>query len=280
MIELCRQGIDANLCTPLRDGNVICLPDRGRAIITGDLHGHRRNFEKVVALADLEYHPDTYVIFQEILHGGPEDEEGGCLSFQLWADVLRYQLQFPQQVFLVMGNHDTAIIVDNDVMKAGKGMNAALKAAMRRVFREDYDVAIRALRAYLLSQPIAVRCPNRIWMSHSLPEERFVDNFDITVFDRQLLSGDMLRPEPLYKLTWGRRQSLAAIDKMAELLDVDHFIVGHQPQEQGWCAVGQRMIILASDHSHGCIITFDLDRSYTHDELVAQIVPLASIAAP
>jgi hypothetical protein len=277
MIELCRQGIAVNEGAELREGNVIRLPDRGRAVIMGDLHGHRRNFEKAAAFADLGNNADTYVIFQEILHGGIEDETGGCLSFRLFEDVLRYQLQYPGQVFLVMGNHDTAIIIDNDVLKAGKEMNAALKAAMRRHFDEAYETTMGALRAYLLSQPVAVRCPNRIWMSHSLPEDRFIDGFDMTVFDRRLLSGDMLRPEPLYKLTWGRRQSPEAIEKMRRLLDVDHFIVGHQPQEQGWTVVGGRLIVLASDHNHGCMITFDLSRTYECEELVNQIVPLAAL---
>ncbi|MBE0536124.1 MAG: metallophosphoesterase [Phycisphaerae bacterium] len=278
MIELCRQGIEVNGGSAFRVGNVIHLPPAGRVIVTGDLHGHRRNFERVVAFADLGHHPETYVVFQEILHGGPEDEAGGCLSFKLFFDVLKYQLEFPGQVFLVMGNHDTAIIVDNDVMKAGKEMNVALKAAMRRSFGERYEANLAALRAYLLSQPVAVRFPNRIWMSHSLPADRFVDSFDMALFERKLLSGDMLRPEPLYKLTWGRRQSPEAIEKMARLLDVDYFVVGHQPQEQGWCVVGQRLIILASDHNHGCMITFDLSRTYELDELINQIVPLASIA--
>ncbi len=277
MIELCRQGIEVNEAAELRAGNVIHLPDKGRVIITGDIHGHRRNFEKVVALADLEHHPETYVVFQEILHGGPEDEDGGCLSFRLFSDVLRYQLRFPRQVFLVMGNHDTAIVVDNDVLKAGKEMNTAMKSAMRRHFWDDYEEAMGALRGYLLSQPIAVRCANRIWMSHSLPEQRFVSGFDMGVFERKLLSGDMLRPEPLYKLTWGRRQSVEAIEQMGRLLDVDHFVVGHQPQEQGWCTVGGRMIILASDHNHGCMIMFDLGHLYAFEELVDQIVPLASL---
>jgi len=280
MIELCRQGIQINAGSKLRDGNVIRLPDRGRVIITGDLHGHRRNFEKAAAFADLEHNPDTYVIFQEILHGGLEDETGGCLSFRLFQDILRYQLRFPDRVFLVMGNHDTAIIADNDVLKAGKEMNAAMKVAMRRHFDEDYDTAMSALRAYLLSQPVAVRCPNRIWMSHSLPEEQFADRFDATVFERKLLSGDMLRPEPLYKLTWGRRQSLAAIEKMRQLLNVDHFVVGHQPQEDGWAVIGGHMIVLASDHNHGCMITFDLGRTYEFEELVNHIIPLAAVAGP
>ena len=277
MIDRLKKGIEANHSVALRAGNVINLPASGKVIITGDLHGHRRNFERVVSFADLKNNPQTFVIFQEILHGGPEDEQGGCLSFELFMDVVSYQLQFPDQVFLVMGNHDTAIIADNDVMKAGKEMNRALKAAMKRCLGDDYEAVTQAMKDYLLSQPIAVRCPNRIWISHSLPADRFVDTFDMTVFDKELAPADTLRPEPLYLLTWGRRQSARALEEFARRLDVDAFIVGHQPQDQGWRLVEPNTIILASEHNHGCMITFDLDRRYTVDQLVDSIVPLASI---
>jgi Icc-related predicted phosphoesterase len=78
-------------------------------------------------------------------------------------------------------------------------------------------------------------------------------------------------------LTWGRDYSSKTIDKMAELFDVDTFILGHQPQEEGWNRVGENIIILASDHNHGCLLPIDLAKSYTIDELVDSIVPLASI---
>ncbi len=278
MIDRLKKGIEANHSAVLRVGNVINLPESGKVIITGDLHGHRRNFERTVSFADLQNNPQTFVIFQEILHGGPEDERGGCLSFELFMDVVSYQLQFPDQVFLVMGNHDTAIIADTDVMKTGKEMNRALKAAMRNCLGDDYQDVMGAMKDYLLSQPIAVRCPNRIWMSHSLPADRFADTFDMTVFDKKLAPADAMRSEPLYLLTWGRRQSAQALEKLAGRLDVDVFIVGHQPQDQGWRFVEPNMIIMASDHNHGCMITFDLDRRYTVDQLVDSIVPLASIA--
>ena len=130
MIELCEKGIDLNYSAKYRKGNVIALPQTGKAVISGDLHGHRRNFERIVSHADLKNNPDTCIIFQEILHGGMEDEFGGCLSFKLFFEILEFQQEHPDQVYLVMGNHDTAIISDSDVMKGGKEMNLALKHRM------------------------------------------------------------------------------------------------------------------------------------------------------
>lgn len=278
MIELCEKGIEQNYSSKYRKGNVIHLPEAGRVIISGDLHGHWRNFEKMVTFADLDNNPDTHIIFQEILHGGPEDNLGGCISFKLFAEILEYQLKYPDQVFLIMGNHDTAIIGNSDVMKGGKEMNQALKAAMKRQFDEDYQQVILKLKAYLLSQPIGLRTDNRIWVSHSLPANKFVDDFDMAVFEKQLGIEDVIRLEPLYQLTWGRRHSRETLDKMAHKLDVDFFVLGHQPQDQGWSRAGDNLIILGSDHNHGCILNVDLAKNYSIDELENSVVMLASIA--
>lgn len=277
MIDLCKKGTELNYSAKYRRGNIIHLPDAGKLVVTGDLHGHRRNFEKIVTFADLPNNPQTYVVFQEILHGGPEDGSGGCLSFKLFVDAIRYQLQFPNQVYLILGNHDTAIISNIDVLRLGREMNQAMKSAMKRQFADDYEPAYLALKQYLLSQPLAVKCHDRIWISHSLPADYHVDKFDIGVFKRQSRISDVVRPNPAYLFTWGRRHSKEALAKLARLLDVDIFILGHQPQQIGWARPVENLIILASDHDHGCLISFDLAQSYTADELTDCIVPLASI---
>ncbi len=276
-IDLFTGGAKLNRSQPMRRGNIVHLPGTGSAVVAGDLHGHRRNFGKIVRMADLANNPDRYVVLQEILHGGPEDDQGGCMSFELLEETLRYRQTFPQQVHMIMGNHDTAIINDFDVLKGGREMNQPLKAAMRRYFRGDYPAVMDQLRKYLLSQPLAVKCANRIWISHSLPAERFVDGFDTDIFERPIEPKDCIRAGGVYMLTWGRRHSQRALDKLAELLDVDTFIVGHQPQETGWEQAGKNLLIVASEHNQGCAVRFDLDRLYTAADLAGCVVPLASI---
>jgi hypothetical protein len=64
---------------------------------------------------------------------------------------------------------------------------------------------------------------------------------------------------------------------MAKLFDVDVFILGHQPQEQGWNRAADNLLIIASNHNHGCLLLTDLAKSYTIEQLIDSIVPLASI---
>jgi hypothetical protein len=277
VIQLFRKAGELNNSCSLRKGNVVYLPDRGKVIVSGDLHGHRRNFERVTRYADLEHHPENFVILQEIIHGGPEDDYGGCLSYQLLHDALNYKLQFPLQVHIILGNHDTAAVCDTSVLKAGKEMNLAMKTAMRRHYKAKFPDVEAAMNEYLMTQPLAVRCANRIWISHSLPTDGVAEDFDISIFERPYTAADIQRPNPVYQLTWGRRHSPQTLEFLAQRLDVDIFILGHQPQEIGWAPIGERTLIIASEHNHGCLLAFDLSRSYLVSELIDAIVPLAAI---
>ncbi len=278
IIDLLNKAGQACKTDRFRRGNLIYLPAEGKLITTGDIHGHRRNFERIVTFSDLTNNPDRHVLLQEIIHGGPEDSEGGCLSYQLLFDVARYKLNFPDQVHIIMGNHDTTVINSSQVMKNGKEMNEPMNLALDREFQEASDDIKQAIKQFFLSQPLAVRCDNRIWLSHSLPGNLFVRKFDKQIMDRPLEIGDCERPGSAYLLTWGRRHSQDTLDKMAELFDVDIFILGHQPQPQGWSRAGNNLIILASNHNHGCLLPINLTESYTIEQLIDSIVPLTSIA--
>jgi serine/threonine-protein phosphatase PP1 catalytic subunit len=177
-----------------------------------------------------------------------------------------------------MGNHDTAFISDIRVMKAGKEMSSSMESALERQFEHASPNIKSAIKQFLLSLPLAVRCENRIWMSHSLPGDRLADEFDPKVLERQLLLEDCEKPGSVYLLTWGRNHSQALLDKMAKILDVDTFILGHQPQNQGWNQAGENLIIIASDHNHGCLLPINLTKSYTVEQLIDAIIQLNSIA--
>jgi hypothetical protein len=114
-------------------------------------------------------------------------------------------------------------------------------------------------------------------VSHSLPGDRLINKFDPKILDRKLKINDVVRPGSAYLLTWGRNHSQGLLDRLAESFDVDTFILGHQPQETGWCRAGDNLIIIASDHDHGCLLKIDLSQSYTVEQLIESIVPLSSI---
>ncbi len=276
-IQLCREGAELNRSCRFRMGNVVHLSEPGTVIVSGDLHGNWRNFERIVKLADLENNPTTHLVLQEIIHGGPEDDYGGCLSYRLLFEAIRYKIRFPDQIHILLGNHDTAAISNTAVLKAGKEMNRAMQQAMQRHFSSHYSDVYDAMVEYLMSQPLAVRTSNRIWISHSLPADRYVDDFDLSIFNRGYTIEDIERPNPVYLLTWGRRHSPEALCRLGQMFDVDVFVLGHQPQETGWSIAGPNTLIIASEHPFGCVLRFDLSTSYTATSLSNDIIPLNTI---
>jgi len=277
ILDLLHRATQANTQDRYRHGSLIRLPSQGSLVVAGDIHGHRRNFERIVSFSDLASYADRHAVLQEIIHGGPQDTSGGCLSYKLLFDVARYKLNFPDRVHVIMGNHDTAFITGSEVMKDGKEMNRALSAAIEREFQHSCEDIKDAIKEFLLSQPLAVRCDNKIWISHSLPDDKFMDTFDPEIMNRRLEVGDLCKPGSAYLLTWGRHHSKSSLDKLARLLDVDTFVLGHQHTQQGWSRPADNLLIIASDHNHGCVLKTDLITSYTADKLAELCVPLAAI---
>ena len=276
-IDLLNKGTEANHADRFRRGNVIFLTEDGTLVTTGDIHGHRLNFERIVSYADLARNSNRHIVLQEVIHGGPENSGGGCLSYQLLFEVARYKVSFPDRVHIIMGNHDISFINNSEVIKEGKEMNRSIRSALNEEFQESSADVTLAIKRFLFAQPLAVRCENRIWLSHSLPSDKFGDEFDRQVLERELRHSDVIKPGSAYVLIWGRNHSQDLLDRMAELLDVDIFVLGHQPQVQGWSRAGRNLIIIASDHNHGCLLPIDLAESYTVEQLQKLIVPLASI---
>ena len=276
-IHLCREGAELNRSSRFRIGNVIHLPPIGQVLVAGDLHGHERNFDRIQKLADLENNPLRHVVLQEIIHGGPEDDFGGCLSYQLLFEAIRYKIRFPDQVHILLGNHDTAAISNCAVLKGGKEMNRALQQAMQRQFGEHYNDIYDAMVDYLMSQPLAIRTANRIWVSHSLPADQYVETFDLSILNRDYTLEDVERPNPVYLLTWGRRHSAQGLKRLAEMFDVDAFVLGHQPQEDGWALTAPNTLILASEHNFGSVLQFDLDKQYMAPDLTNFLISLGSV---
>jgi hypothetical protein len=54
-------------------------------------------------------------------------------------------------------------------------------------------------------------------------------------------------------------------------------VLGHQPQEKGWRQERKNLLIIASNHNHGYILSLDLNKTYTIGQLIEDLIPLASI---
>lgn len=276
LIIALEHGCRANRANRWRQGNVIELHGPGEIVMTGDMHGSAVNFDKLVRLARLSENPDRHLVIHELLHSS-DAMNGECHSYQLVGRAAELKWRFPDQVHYLLGNHAMAQVSRDEILKGGQPMVRALNSGLFAAFPEKASLVTQALDEFLLSLPIAVRTSNRVWMSHSLPADRHVNRFDDVVFKKELTREDFRRDVSLRSLTWDRGQSDDGIEKLSDRWGVDMFIVGHQPQSEGYERRGERLGILASDHSKGCFLPFDLAETYSPDELFGRIKPLASI---
>ena len=61
----------------MRDGSLLRFPNYGQVVMTGDLHGQRRNFNRIRKIAALGDNPRRHLILQEACHGGLSYPNGG-----------------------------------------------------------------------------------------------------------------------------------------------------------------------------------------------------------
>jgi hypothetical protein len=272
VIETFETATEENQVSSLRENQVVKLPAEGEVWIAGDLHDHQRNFEKFIKAADLANNPQRHLVLQELIHGDKVDAKGAEGSWEMLYRAAELKCDYSGQVHFLMANHDLAQIHGEGIMKAGISVCEAFNAGVRRDFAERGSSVTVAITEFLLSLPLAVRAPNGLFMCHSLPPDEQVEKFDYTVFDRPLTGNDYKRRTgPVYQLVWGRKTTPAGAAAFAEKIGAGLIIVGHQPQESGYAVVGDRLLIIASDHNQGVFVSTDLAQEYDMDKLVESI---------
>jgi hypothetical protein len=246
--------------------------------MTGDLHDHRHNFDKLLAGADLPHHPARHLILHELIHGDHVDSTGAEDSWRTLFRAAELKCDFSGQVHFLLANHDLAQIYGEGIMKAGLSVCEAFNAGVRRDFGQSADQVIVAITEFLLSLPLAARTTTGLFFSHSLPGDAQIAKFDYGVFDRPLTGADYKRRTgPAYQLIWGRNVSPAAVADFAEHVGAQLVVTGHQPQDSGYSANGEQHLIIASDHNQGVFLPLDLGESYDMAGLVDRLQRFAAI---
>lgn len=262
-IEAFETAAEENRLSSLRHEQVVTLPAEGEVWMTGDIHDHRTNFAKLLRAANLGANPDRHLILHELIHGDHYDPNGAEDSWQTLYKAAELKNNFSTQVHFLLANHDVAQIQGEGIMKAGLSVCEAFTKGVKRDFRDRGSMVNVAISDFLLTLPLAVRCPNGLFFCHSLPMDGQIDNFDFTIFDRQLTGDDYARRVgPVYQLVWGRNMSPATAATFAEKVGAKMLVTGHQPQDTGWGVNGDQHLILASDHNQGVFLPLDLSQSY------------------
>lgn len=276
MAELFTEAAAANERSSLRRGGSVHLPDRGGLLMTGDLHDHGLNFRRVMRLAELAADGANHLVLHELIHG-PRMVNGLDLSVRLLSIAAAVKLRYPEQVHFLLSNHELAQVQGKGIWKDSVDVVEAFDEALAFLYAEAADGVRAAIKAFIVSMPLAVRCANGVLCAHSLPSPGRMEAFDPGVIDRALTDADLERGGSAFEMVWGRRHTREVADRLSRAWGAEQFVLGHQPAEMGYETQGENMLILASNHEHGCALPIDLGRRYDMNGLIDQIVPLAGV---
>ncbi len=274
--QLLRDVAGLNREDPIRRGSLLEFGAAGQLVMTGDLHGSQRNFQKLQRFCALDRSPGRVVVLHELIHEEPDPPLAPDFSIDVLLQAALWKTEYPDNVFFLQSNHELSQLCGHEITKGGRSVLGDFERGVEQRFGADAGDVLAAVNAYIESLPLAARTAKGIFLAHSLPDGLYAESFDLSVFEREPTRADYEPGGAAYALVWGRFQSTAVLDVLAERLDVEAFVVGHTPQEEGHARVG-RMIILASDHNHGAFLPIELHKKPVPEELEENIRKFVSV---
>jgi len=268
------QAAEANRRTPGRQGSLVTLtPDLAdELMVTGDLHGHRRNFNLIKRTADLDAHPRRHLLLQEVCHGGPSyPRNEGCMSHTVLEDVALLKVKYPERVHFILGNHELAEMTDYPIQKNRQMLNLQFRRGLQHMYGPAAEEVREAYIRFLQSCPLAMRLPHGIFISHSLPEGVDVQGFDLDIFARDLELDDCAEGKDVFRLVWGRDYRCENARAFAALVGARVLISGHEPCYEGFLAPSDLHIIIDCCGDNAAYVILPVGQELSHGEIMGRV---------
>jgi hypothetical protein len=270
LLRTVQQAVRLIRQAPGRRGRVVHV-DAEEVLIAGDLHGQVENFRHVLNRAALGTQPHRHLVLQELVHGPYRYPEGGDKSHQLVDLLAALVCQYPRQVHCLLGNHELAQWTNQQVAKPpADDLNVLFREGVRTAYGTHADEIYAAYVQLFAALPLAVRTPNRVFLSHSLPSAAKLQTFDPSVLERNDYTDADLRPGgSVHALVWGRDTRPETAAAFLGRVDADVLITGHIPCESGFEAPNERQILLDASQAKAGYCLFPTNRPLAHAELLA-----------
>ena len=265
------KAADAVRQTPGRRGRFVQLQDVDDVLIAGDLHGHVPNFQAIYNTADLAHHPRRHLVLQEVIHGRTYYPLGGDKSHQLLDLFAALKTQYPRQVHLIMGNHELSQWTDRAVMKNDAELNGLFVVGVYEAYGDEKGAAILAAYFRLFGVlPLALRTPNRIFISHSLPRAKCLEAFDLRFIETDAFPAeDLSVGGPVYELLWGRDTRPNNCAAFLRKVESDWLVSGHISLDTGFAFPGPQHVIVDCCESPAAYTLLPANRPLTAAEFTA-----------
>jgi predicted phosphodiesterase len=259
-------------------GGLLELSDNVMPIVVGDLHTQLDNLLTILSenavLDSLEKGTAALIILGDAVHpeapGKLDDMESSLLMMDL---IFRLKLRFPDNVFYIVGNHDSFL---HEIMKQGIPQGLLWDKHVLSTRGEEYKAE---LELFYQRSPLLVLAKDFI-ACHAGPPRKKVS--------RQVMIDAHQFPDIVHDLTWSRVRTSGFpagytrgdVRQFRKGLEVDSdtpFIVGHHPcsiDETLWLNVGQikqhHVVISSRCGCVGLFISID-------GKMVPQIYPVEAL---
>jgi hypothetical protein len=112
--------------------------------------------------------------------------------------------------------------------------------------------------------PLALRTSNRVFLSHSLPREKFLGRFELRHLETDAFPAeDLTVGGSIYELTWGRDTRPETCNAFLLKVDADWLVTGHIACEAGFARPNPRQLVLDSADSPAAYALLPADRPMT-----------------
>jgi hypothetical protein len=258
--------------TPGRRGRLVSLEAASEVFVSGDLHGNLENFRRLLTKANLAQNPRRHFVLQEVIHGPYHYPAGGDKSHQLLDLLAALKCQFPRQVHFLLGNHELAQYTERRVSKGDIDLNESFREGVGTAYGSRASDVYAVYQELLALVPLALRTPNRILLSHSLPPASRLEDFDPAALERDdSAESDLVPGGSVHALVWGRDTRAETVAAFLTKMDADLLISGHVPCDNGFETPNDRQLILDSLGEPAGYCLFPTDRPLTLAELVQHV---------
>jgi hypothetical protein len=258
--------------TPGRRGRFIQLQGATEVLIAGDMHGNLGNFIRLLERAQLKQHPQRHLVVQELVHGTYEYPTGGDKSHQMLDLLAALKCEYPKQVHMLLGNHELAQWTGSKISKGDREPLELFTLGVVTAYGKRAEEIYAAYLELFAVLPIAIRTPNRVFLSHSLPNAQRLDTFDLSVLERDKADDKEYRSGgSVHAIVWGRDTTPENVFAFLKKVDADLLISGHIPNEPGYETPNHWQLILDSMRTPAGCCLFPVTQPLTHDELVQHV---------
>ena len=239
-------------------------------MVVGDLHGNLPAFSQALAIAALDWYPRRHLVLQELVHEiNKNDDDRPDRSHQLVDLVSALKCQYPQRVHLILGNHELSELTGRIIGKDGHALNLRFRQGMELAYGARTQEVYEAYLVLFAALPLAVRTPNRVFVCHTLPDARYLEDLDLALLQADHWPEEaMKRGGTIYALTWGRDNTPETADRFAAMVDADWFITGHQPCDEGFRQANHRQIIIDGTNPYPAYCLFPAFGAVTIESLL------------